>query len=60
NILLLTGIEKFRPIGMAIFYLAVVFTVISGADYLIKNKKAYYKSTPFCIISSFSLLYLSA
>lgn len=39
NILLLTGIEKFRPIGMAIFYLAVVFTVISGADYLIKNKK---------------------
>ncbi|MFR7872606.1 CDP-diacylglycerol--glycerol-3-phosphate 3-phosphatidyltransferase [Peptoniphilus sp. HMSC062D09] len=39
NILLLTGIEKFRPIGMGIFYLAVVFTVISGADYLIKNKK---------------------
>lgn len=39
NILLLTGIEKFRPIGMTIFYLAVVFTVISGADYLIKNKK---------------------
>lgn len=39
NILLLTGIEKFRPIGMSIFYLAVVFTVISGADYLIKNKK---------------------
>lgn len=39
NILLLTGIEIFRPIGMAIFYLAVVFTVISGADYLIKNKK---------------------
>ena len=39
NILLLTGIESFRPIGMAIFYLAVVFTVISGADYLIKNKK---------------------
>ena len=39
NILLLTGLEKFRPIGMGIFYLAVVFTVISGADYLIKNKK---------------------
>ncbi len=39
NILLLTGIESFRPIGMGIFYLAVVFTVISGADYLIKNKK---------------------
>ena len=39
NILLLTGIEKFRPLGMGIFYLAVVFTVISGADYLIKNKK---------------------
>nr|WP_311565454.1 CDP-diacylglycerol--glycerol-3-phosphate 3-phosphatidyltransferase [Peptoniphilus grossensis] len=39
NILLLTGIERFRPIGMGIFYLAVVFTVISGADYLIKNKK---------------------
>ncbi|MDU1662703.1 MAG: CDP-diacylglycerol--glycerol-3-phosphate 3-phosphatidyltransferase [Peptoniphilus harei] len=39
NILLLTGIESLRPIGMGIFYLAVVFTVISGADYLIKNKK---------------------
>lgn len=39
NILLLTGIESLRPTGMAIFYLAVVFTVISGADYLIKNKK---------------------
>lgn len=39
NILLLTGIERFRPLGMGIFYLAVVFTVISGADYLIKNKK---------------------
>ncbi|MBS6720450.1 MAG: CDP-diacylglycerol--glycerol-3-phosphate 3-phosphatidyltransferase [Peptoniphilus harei] len=39
NILLLTGIASFRPIGMGIFYLAVVFTVISGADYLIKNKK---------------------
>lgn len=39
NILLLTGLEKFRPVGMGIFYLAVVFTVISGADYLIKNKK---------------------
>lgn len=39
NILLLTGIESFRPLGMGIFYLAVVFTVISGADYLIKNKK---------------------
>lgn len=39
NILLLTGIASFIPIGMGIFYLAVVFTVISGADYLIKNKK---------------------
>lgn len=39
NILLLTGIESLRPAGIAIFYLAVVFTVISGADYLIKNKK---------------------
>lgn len=39
NILLLTGIESLSPAGMAIFYLAVVFTVISGADYLIKNKK---------------------
>lgn len=39
NILLLTGIERFRQLGMGIFYLAVVFTVISGADYLIKNKK---------------------
>lgn len=39
NILLLTGIESLRSVGIAIFYLAVVFTVISGADYLIKNKK---------------------
>lgn len=39
NILLLTGLSNLRPIGMGIFYLAVVFTVISGADYLIKNKK---------------------
>lgn len=39
NILLLTGIESLRPIGMGIFYLAVLFTAISGIDYLIKNKK---------------------
>ena len=39
NILLLTGLSNLRPIGMGIFYLAVVFTLISGADYLIKNKK---------------------
>lgn len=39
NILLLSGITSLRPIGMVIFYLAVIFTVISGADYLIKNKK---------------------
>ena len=39
NILLLSGITSLRPIGMGIFYLAVIFTVISGADYLIKNKK---------------------
>ncbi|WP_282924434.1 CDP-diacylglycerol--glycerol-3-phosphate 3-phosphatidyltransferase [Peptoniphilus genitalis] len=39
NILLLTGLESLKCIGMIIFYLAVVFTIISGADYLIKNKK---------------------
>lgn len=39
NILLLSGITSLRTIGMGIFYLAVIFTVISGADYLIKNKK---------------------
>lgn len=39
NILLLTGLESLRGPGMIIFYLAVAFTVISGADYLIKNKK---------------------
>lgn len=39
NILLLTGLESLRGIGMIILYLAVVFTIISGADYLIKNKK---------------------
>lgn len=39
NILLLTGLKSLRGIGMIILYLAVVFTIISGADYLIKNKK---------------------
>ena len=39
NILLLTGLESFKTPGMIFFYLAVIFTVISGADYLIKNKK---------------------
>lgn len=39
NILLLTGLESLKTPGMIIFYLAVIFTVISGADYLIKNKK---------------------
>ncbi|MBU5669062.1 CDP-diacylglycerol--glycerol-3-phosphate 3-phosphatidyltransferase [Peptoniphilus sp. MSJ-1] len=39
NILLLTGIETLRPAGIGIFYLSVLFTAISGIDYLIKNKK---------------------
>ena len=39
NILLLSGISSLRNFGMVIFYLAVIFTIISGADYLIKNKK---------------------
>lgn len=39
NILLLTGVQSLRHTGMGIFYLAVIFTVISGADYIIKNKK---------------------
>lgn len=39
NIMLLSGINCLRGAGMAIFYLAVIFTVISGADYLIRNKQ---------------------
>lgn len=39
NIMLLSGINSLRGAGMAIFYLAVIFTVISGADYLIRNKQ---------------------
>jgi len=39
NILLLTGIEAFKPAGMIIFYIAVLFTAISGIDYLVKNKQ---------------------
>ena len=37
--LLLVSNETFNYVGLIIFYLAVVLTVLSGADYLIKNKK---------------------
>lgn len=38
-ILLLSGIESFIIIGKILFNIAVIFTIISGADYFIKNKK---------------------
>lgn len=37
-ILLLFGIVVFDQVGIIIYYLAVLFTALSGADYLLKNK----------------------
>ncbi len=37
-VLILTGYEPLLKIGIPIFYFSVVFTVISGVDYLVKNK----------------------
>ncbi|MET3616530.1 CDP-diacylglycerol--glycerol-3-phosphate 3-phosphatidyltransferase [Peptoniphilus olsenii] len=37
-ILLLTNIEFLKAPGIIIFYLATFFTVVSGIDYIIKNK----------------------
>lgn len=37
-ILLLTNIEFLKVPGIIIFYLATFFTVVSGIDYIIKNK----------------------
>lgn len=38
-ILLLMNVPLFDSIGMILFYIAVFFTVLSGVDYLIKNKQ---------------------
>ncbi|MGO1579821.1 MAG: CDP-diacylglycerol--glycerol-3-phosphate 3-phosphatidyltransferase [Peptoniphilaceae bacterium] len=37
-IILLTNITNIYNFGLFIFYIAVLFTIISGADYFIKNK----------------------
>lgn len=39
TVLLLLNNSTLNSIGMVIFYLAVILTVFSGIDYLIKNKK---------------------
>lgn len=38
-ILLLSNVEKFYTPGIILFYIAVLFTLISGVDYFVKNKK---------------------
>lgn len=35
---LLLGVEKLQSFGLVLFYISVVFTILSGFDYLIKNK----------------------
>ncbi|EGY78578.1 CDP-diacylglycerol--glycerol-3-phosphate 3-phosphatidyltransferase [Peptoniphilus indolicus] len=38
-IILLTNITMIYKIGIVSFYIAILFTIISGVDYFIKNKK---------------------
>lgn len=38
-IILLTNITMIYKIGIVLFYIAILFTIISGIDYFIKNKK---------------------
>lgn len=38
-VLLLLNSQLLNGIGMYVYYLAVILTVISGVDYLVKNKK---------------------
>lgn len=38
-ILLLSDITKFYNVGLFLFYFAVLFTIISGVDYFVKNIK---------------------
>lgn len=38
-IILLTNLTMIYKVGIVIFYIAILFTIISGVDYFIKNKK---------------------
>ena len=38
-IILLSDNSKFYSIGLVLFYVAVIFTIVSGIDYFVKNKK---------------------
>ncbi|MBL7575095.1 CDP-diacylglycerol--glycerol-3-phosphate 3-phosphatidyltransferase [Peptoniphilus asaccharolyticus DSM 20463] len=38
-IILLTNITMIYKVGIIIFYVAIAFTIISGIDYFVKNKK---------------------
>lgn len=38
-IILLSNNSKFYSIGLTLFYVAVIFTIVSGIDYFVKNKK---------------------
>ncbi|EEI83881.1 CDP-diacylglycerol--glycerol-3-phosphate 3-phosphatidyltransferase [Anaerococcus tetradius] len=38
-VMLLLNVEVINKLGIYVFYLALILTVISGLDYLVKNKK---------------------
>ena len=39
TVMLLLNVPILNSIGLVIFYIAVILTVVSGIDYLVKNKK---------------------